>query len=265
MEQLTPTQEALAALDAIQVNIYDKTCANYKHCQTIRAVLWDADALSQPAVGAQPLPAQPVATVRFDSGEVHIVPAVRDAHSSPLRDGQKLCACPPAPSEPAQPVPAGEETITVQEAWELAGGNPGIRATRQELAEALRQLDAVCDEAATHPQPAQASTQVPVAHSDGQLREWLIQLGACGTVDAAIVKFRSILASPVTPGEPAGAQAGWAAEWMETAIDLAVKWADARSSDEPTSEVVAAFEAMRLHLLSALTTMAAIPEAKEKL
>jgi len=41
-------------------------------------------------------------------------------------------------------------------------------------------------------------------------------------------------------------------EWMETAIDLAIKWADARSSDDPTSEVVAAFEAMRLHLLSAL-------------
>jgi hypothetical protein len=37
--------------------------------------------------------------------------------------------------------------VAVQEAWEAAGGNPSIRAGREELMEALRQLDAVCDEA----------------------------------------------------------------------------------------------------------------------
>lgn len=41
----------------------------------------------------------------------------------------------------------GAEAITVQEAWEAAGGSPGVKATKQELLEALRQLDKVCDEA----------------------------------------------------------------------------------------------------------------------
>lgn len=36
-------------------------------------------------------------------------------------------------------------TISVQEAWEAAGGNPNIKATKKELIEALRTLDAVCD------------------------------------------------------------------------------------------------------------------------
>lgn len=38
-------------------------------------------------------------------------------------------------------------TISIQEAWVAAGGNPGVVATRQELLTALRQLDEVCDEA----------------------------------------------------------------------------------------------------------------------
>ena len=37
--------------------------------------------------------------------------------------------------------------ISIQEAWELAGGNPGIKATREELEAALKVLDEVCDEA----------------------------------------------------------------------------------------------------------------------
>ena len=32
------------------------------------------------------------------------------------------------------------------DAWEAAGGNPGIRATREELVDALREMDAVVDE-----------------------------------------------------------------------------------------------------------------------
>ncbi len=38
-------------------------------------------------------------------------------------------------------------TITIQEAWEAAGGNPGIKATKEELIAALKLLDKVCDEA----------------------------------------------------------------------------------------------------------------------
>lgn len=37
--------------------------------------------------------------------------------------------------------------ISIQEAWEACGGNPGIKATREELIQALTQLDRICDEA----------------------------------------------------------------------------------------------------------------------
>lgn len=47
----------------------------------------------------------------------------------------------------AEAVREDVETISIQEAWEACGGNPGIRATRQDLIEALRGLDEVCDEA----------------------------------------------------------------------------------------------------------------------
>lgn len=39
-----------------------------------------------------------------------------------------------------------ETHIGIQEAWEHAGGNPGIKATREELISALRALDEACDE-----------------------------------------------------------------------------------------------------------------------
>lgn len=48
--------------------------------------------------------------------------------------------CEAAPSEP---------TITVQQAWEWAGGNPGIKATVGELKEALQMLDKICDDTDT--------------------------------------------------------------------------------------------------------------------
>lgn len=63
----------------------------------------------------------------------------------------------------AQQGKAGGETITIQEAWEAAGGNPGIKATKQELIDALRTLDEVCDEADATP-PAhypEAGNMVP--------------------------------------------------------------------------------------------------------
>jgi len=60
---------------------------------------------------------------------------------------------PEAPAADAPPPQQPAETITIQEAWEAAGGNPGIKATRDELLTALRQLDEVCD-AAPSPKPA---------------------------------------------------------------------------------------------------------------
>lgn len=51
----------------------------------------------------------------------------------------------------AQQATPEPERITVQEAWEAAGGNPGIKASKADLLEALRQLDEVCDEATPEP------------------------------------------------------------------------------------------------------------------
>jgi hypothetical protein len=55
---------------------------------------------------------------------------------------------------------AAPGTIGIQEAWEVAGGNPGIKATREDLLIALRDLDAVADEV---PPKSEAA---PVAVSD---------------------------------------------------------------------------------------------------
>ncbi|MBC8740459.1 hypothetical protein F6X40_27875 [Paraburkholderia sp. UCT31] len=43
-------------------------------------------------------------------------------------------------------VDAKPEVVAVQHAWEAAGGNPGITASRDELLDALRMLDQVCEE-----------------------------------------------------------------------------------------------------------------------
>jgi hypothetical protein len=40
----------------------------------------------------------------------------------------------------------GSDYISVQETWEAAGGNPGIKATKEDLLIALRLLDQVADE-----------------------------------------------------------------------------------------------------------------------
>lgn len=136
----------------------------------------------------------------------------------------------------------------------------------------------------THPQPAQASTQVPVAEviNKGPMRQteysikWLTHpknLGA-GT---------KLYASPVTTGEPAGAQAG---EWRSHPASIDTDWyvsSDGKVLAEVGSinlgggapyyavvgtkrlnhRYVARANAQR-DVEAALTTMAAIPEAKEK-
>lgn len=50
----------------------------------------------------------------------------------------------------AAPV-ADDGCISVQEAWEAAGGNPGMKASKSDLLDALGMLDKVCDEADTAP------------------------------------------------------------------------------------------------------------------
>lgn len=52
------------------------------------------------------------------------------------------------------------DSIGVQEAWEAAGGNPGIQATRPELIETLKLLDEVSDDADQATRPAGAMRPV---------------------------------------------------------------------------------------------------------
>jgi hypothetical protein len=71
---------------------------------------------------------------------------------------ERIAAAVPAPHDAAlcsiakklraHAVEPSDETMTLQEVWEAAGGNPGIKPTRKEVIEALHQLDEVCDAAA---------------------------------------------------------------------------------------------------------------------
>lgn len=62
-----------------------------------------------------------------------------------------------APSQAEQP------TVAVQTAWEWAGGNPGIKATAEELKVALQELDKACDEKA---EPAEKAQPEPITLAD---------------------------------------------------------------------------------------------------
>lgn len=71
---------------------------------------------------------------------------LRDAKTPKTRAAlmELLAAAPEAPAQ--------GETVTLQEVWEWAGGNPGIKPTRDEVRQALQMLDKVCEEA-----PAQSN------------------------------------------------------------------------------------------------------------
>ena len=55
----------------------------------------DAIDILSAALAQQAEPGEPVGTVRVDAGEVHIIPAIRDADRSALKDGQAVYAAPP--------------------------------------------------------------------------------------------------------------------------------------------------------------------------
>ena len=48
--------------------------------------------------------------------------------------------------------------VAIQDVWEMAGGNPGIKATKEELVCALKLLDEVCDEAGDKEDAERAAT-----------------------------------------------------------------------------------------------------------
>lgn len=56
-----------------------------------------------------------------------------------------------------------QDTMTVQEVWVAAGGNPGMRATKQDVLDALKLLDEVCEEADRKP-----AQQEPVTDEENE-------------------------------------------------------------------------------------------------
>lgn len=72
---------------------------------------------------------------------------------------------------------AAPELISVQEAWEAAGGNPGIKATKAELLHTLNVLDQVCDEADGKTPAAAVADAQPLGwvnvRPDGRPGSWL--------------------------------------------------------------------------------------------
>jgi hypothetical protein len=77
-----------------------------------------------------------------------------------------------APQRVAQP-----ETISLQEAWEAAGGNPGIKATRQELIDALQSMDAAIEEADEVLKSAQRVAQPLTPLTEAQQRDLVKECG----------------------------------------------------------------------------------------
>jgi len=76
---------------------------------------------------AAPQASQPVARVRFDSGEVHIVPLVRHVEGSPLKDGQTLYDSP----QPPRPVALTDEQFAASLPDEVARNFPPQKDRRR--------------------------------------------------------------------------------------------------------------------------------------
>jgi hypothetical protein len=323
MEQLTPTQEALAA--RLQACIDDPMWADHAEVskKTLREVV---AALSQPAVGAQPrtcsderpcipcytdqgsclgpaesaptgtqpLPAQPETASKMPLPIALRLLASQIKADNGLRDNQGLhhrlleeaasALTTPAPSEPAQPVPTGkwegaEEWMPL--AWELCANECGEEACTELVWEGgpvpepwgdrwlkyesqAREMIAMVRKHV--PQPAQASTQVPVRWLVGAADEPLSEAATWGhyptpeelaTIGIEVV-ITPLYASPVTPGEPAGAQAAREA-WKPVCRYISDTLESGSAAERTVARTV-----MHLLPIDNLTTLAAIPEAKEK-
>lgn len=153
--------ERIAALEAA-LRFYASSCdasepasCGYEGnlcCKTARAALAAAPA------------AQPVAWVESEPAArgASLVDVIRSVtvstrwHWSPERPQTTNPVWPIYTSAPAA---AQAETLTLQEAWEAAGGNPGIKPSRDDVLTTLRMLDRVCDEADA---PAAAQARQPL-------------------------------------------------------------------------------------------------------
>ena len=128
------------------------------------------------------LASQSVGTIVFDPKRN--APQVEWSADVPIRNGARLYAGHPVVE------PEGD-LISIQAAWEAAGGNPGIKPTKQDLIEALGMLDRVCEE-------ADRATPAPLARlplSDEGIEAatgtkrgqpmWLVAVGFTRAIEAA--------------------------------------------------------------------------------
>jgi hypothetical protein len=153
------------------------------------------------------------------------------------------------------------ERITVQEAWEAAGGNPGIKASKADLLEALRQLDKVCDEAT--PEPVTRCGITSVVRADFRAT---VPPGTLAQMEAERVRFERRLsgedeATPEPVGEPGRAfyeahcfafdvRTDWGS--LPTAVQQRYALADAKLRTRPAAAADPGFAALASNLAERL-------------
>lgn len=112
---MNPTQQVVSAAEAAVEALANCSSQHGHRCNRCDSEVDEggkvAATLREAVRGLREAQAEPVARVRFDSGEVHIVPRERNVEASPLRDGQALYATPPTTDAPAQGVALTDEQI----------------------------------------------------------------------------------------------------------------------------------------------------------
>ena len=88
---LADWSKALSNLDAALAQAEPFSPDDIAHTQAAWTMGYEARKAEDQAEPVQ----KPVGTVRVDAGEVHIVPVIRDADRSPLKDGQSVYTAPP--------------------------------------------------------------------------------------------------------------------------------------------------------------------------
>lgn len=238
-------------------------------------------ALYQPAVGAQPLPAQTI-----DPTDPGFDVSVLREHVKHLERRVRQLSTPPAPSEPAQPVPAGD-VIGVNESIEYEAVQDGcVQCSDQDLsavkawaqangpwAISIYKVRRTClvsngKPLATHPQPAQAGEPVGYFYYDALADEWhhVADTPEGGKRMKGVPLYRGHAV------KPAGAQAGGAVYqfeiWQGDDLQASGESSDVESMRSEAAHYAAqysmdGFIKVLEFVRYPLTTMAAIPEAKE--
>lgn len=271
----TPTQEALAELEKWHTHaaVTTHTMNVHRrdmHLEFAAAARMARAALSQPAVGAQPLPAQQRCNECGDpvpkAGRCYCVPAGACFHDN----------TPPAPSEPAQPVPA----LPVNEALDAALIDLGFANKSKRLA--VRDFllnDGTLPAGGTLVAPWPDTERQVVRVPEGLFRaieragftvlktQYGWELRKLGP----IVAQSTTHPQPAQAVEPAGAQAGGAIRGRFRLVPIETRpsccspntgdCCGVKGSGCFFNEEVARAEK---EFDTALTTRAAIPEAKEK-